>query len=286
MIKKVYDIMDKRFEIVNAVACVSSIKDIAFEKEIRIFPVIDDNKIMGVITHKELLSAHPNRIAADAMTVNFLCVSYEMPIWEARSIIKKKTVDLLLVKENNNLKGFITESVLEIEFGKHIDLLTGLYKTDYIYFHAYELMNKQNSMSFIFIDINNFGFIDKKYGHVYGDEVLKEIASLIDKNKPKGTYLCRYGGDEFLLLTPYQPEVAKKVAEELLQIISAQNFQNNVSISISAGISGEQKFGRGLTNVHSKVLKLINIASLACSEAKKKADKLCIKPGTDINEIA
>lgn len=284
MIKQVDDIMEKRFEVVNAVTCVSSIKEIALEKEIIIFPVIQDNEIIGVITHKELLSAHPNRIAADAMTANFFSVPTEMDIWEARNIIKKKA-DLLLVKENDNLKGFITESVLEIEFGKYIDLLTGLYKSDYVYYHAQELINIQNAISFIFIDINNFGHIDKKYGHVFGDKILKEIAVLLDKNKPRGTYLSRFGGDEFLLLAPYRPEIAKKLAEDLLQIISAQPL-HNIDISISAGISGEQVSDDALTNVYSKVLKLINTASLACSEAKNKTDKLCIRLGTDINEIA
>lgn len=281
MIRCVSDIMDRNFLTVKALDGVSYIKDLALEKKISHFPVVEEGKIIGVITYKELMVAHPNRIAADAMTANFLTINFDMPIWEAKYLFEEQNPNLFLVRENNIVAGIITNYILDIEFGKQIDLLTGLYKTDYIYFKALELMEKEIEISLIFIDINNFGTIDKKYGHIYGDKILKEIGLLLDRVKPKGTYLCRFGGDEFVLLTPFSAESAKKAAEDLLNAISARTYQNEIKVSVSAGISGGRRYNKRTTEVYTTIANLINIASLACTEAKK-SDTLHIEFGTDI----
>lgn len=282
----VSDIMDKNFYTVKALDCVSNIKDIAFSKKINYFPVQEDDRIIGVITYKELITAHPNRIAADAMTKNFIYINYDMPIYEAKGIFEERNLDLFLVVENNNIVGTVTSFVLDIEFGKHIDLLTGLHKTNYIFYHALELIENGVEISIIFIDVNNFGIIDKKYGHIHGDKVLKEIALLLDRNKPRGTFLCRFGGDEFVLLTPFKADIAKKVAEDLLEITSARTYQNEIKITISAGISGGRRYNRKTEDVYSTIINLINLASLACSEAKKDTNQSSIEFGTDITVIA
>lgn len=282
----VSDIMDKNFYTVEALDCVSNIKDIAFSKKINYFPVQEDDRIIGVITYKELITAHPNRIAADAMTKNFIYINYDMPIYEAKGIFEERNLDLFLVVENNNIVGTVTSFVLDIEFGKHIDLLTGLHKTNFIFYHALELIENGVEISIIFIDVNNFGIIDKKYGHIHGDKVLKEIALLLDRNKPRGTFLCRFGGDEFVLLTPFKADIAKKVAEDLLEITSARTYQNEIKITISAGISGGRRYNRKTEDVYSTIINLINLASLACSEAKKDTNQSSIEFGTDITVIA
>ena len=53
------------------------------------------------------------------------------------------------------------------------------------------------------IDINYFKKINDHYGHVAGDQILKETSSILKKLFPGARYY-RYGGDEFLVLT-YKP---------------------------------------------------------------------------------
>jgi len=286
MIKKVSEIMERHFREISALHGVHFLKDINLRERIGYFPVTENKKIIGIVTSKELIVAHNNRIAADAMNRNYLVVEDEMPIWEAKRILEEETIDVLIVAKNNEIQGIISRTVLDVEFGKHIDLLTGLYKTEYIFYHAHELIQSENEISIIFFDINNFGIIDKKYGHIYGDNVLKEIAGLLDHHKPDKTYLCRFGGDEFVLLTPFFLDSARKTAEELLGVISSNSFLNGVNISISAGISGGRRINNRAADGCETVANLINIASLACSQAKNSTDKLSIVLGSEGMGIA
>lgn len=281
MIKKVSDIMERHFREISALHGVHFLKDINQRYHIEYFPVTEGQKIIGIVTSKELIIAHNNRIAADAMNCNYLIIEDETPIWEAKRILEEEKIDLLIVANNSEILGIVSSTVLDIEFGKHIDLLTGLYKTEYIFYHAQELIQSENEISIIFFDINNFGIIDKKYGHIYGDNVLKEIACLLDRHKPDKTYLCRFGGDEFVLLTPFFLDSARQTAEELLNLIASNNFLNGVNISISAGIAGGRRINNRAADGCETVANLINIASLACSEAKNSTDKLSIVLGSE-----
>ncbi|MDK2820924.1 MAG: hypothetical protein PWP31_889 [Clostridia bacterium] len=286
MIRKVSNIMVKDFITVNSLDGVKTIKDIALEKGISYFPVMENDRVIGVITNKELIKAHPNRIAADAMTDSYVNININTSIWEAKELFEKKNVDILLVEQNNEVVGLITESVLDIELGKHIDLLTGLYKSDYIFYNAAKLIKNGNEISIIFIDVDNFSCIDKEYGHICGDKILKQVAVLLDRHKPKDTYLCRFGGDEFIVLTPYYMEQAKDAAKRLLDAVSEYPFLNEIKVTMSAGIVGGRRYNRRITEVYKTVSNLINIASLASAKAKKTRSELSIVYEADVNEIA
>lgn len=91
-----------------------------------------------------------------------------------------------------------------------------------------------------FIDADRFKQINDTLGHDYGDRVLKKIAEVLKKNCPEDGYVCRFGGDEFIVFFPGATEEAitafhDKVMEEL----------EGASISISMGtvltVPGENK---------------------------------------------
>ncbi len=86
------------------------------------------------------------------------------------------------------------------------DLLTGLYNRNFfnetIVRDIRKAERQHESLSIIIIDIDNFKDINDTYGHLHGDGVLRECARILKNAVRKSDFLCRYGGDEFVIVTP------------------------------------------------------------------------------------
>ncbi len=99
---------------------------------------------------------------------------------------------------------------------------------------------KKSPLSMLFVDIDNFKDFNDTYGHLTGDEVIKNVAYYLDKNKPIDYFVARYGGDEFVMLLPdTKLDEAKRYAAQLTQSIHAMKHLEHVSgkITVSIGLS-------------------------------------------------
>ena len=103
------------------------------------------------------------------------------------------------------------------------DPLTGLYNrrylTEYIEREMVRAKRETRQLSVIVSDIDHFKIINDTFGHQVGDKFLIEIASLMNKHARSSDIVCRYGGEEFLLVLPGTTiNSAHKRAEELRQM--------------------------------------------------------------------
>lgn len=100
----------------------------------------------------------------------------------------------------------------------------------------------------MFIDLDGFKDINDKYGHDMGDEVLKFVANRMQKVLRITDTVCRWGGDEFLILLPKVEDRQKvtEIAELLLTAIKKPfNCQGaDCRVSASIGIAGFPVNGR------------------------------------------
>ncbi|EPZ62266.1 diguanylate cyclase domain protein [[Clostridium] sordellii ATCC 9714] len=80
------------------------------------------------------------------------------------------------------------------------DNLTGVYNRGYFDEKYKELINNKFKFSILMIDIDNFKYLNDTFGHQFGDEVLKTITSVILNLLNERCVLCRYGGEEFVIL--------------------------------------------------------------------------------------
>ena len=96
-------------------------------------------------------------------------------------------------------------------------------------------------MSCILLDIDNFKSINDTYGHLEGDEVLRDVSKRT-LNSVRGTdIVARYGGEELIILLPQtNVDGATKYADRLLKTISEKPYKGipeDVIITVSIGIS-------------------------------------------------
>lgn len=127
------------------------------------------------------------------------------------------------------------------------DPLTGLYNYRFFterFHRELELSKRFNKpLSLIIIDIDHFKIFNDTYGHLAGDEVLKESAEIFRQNIRDEDTLCRYGGEEFLILLPATSiEEAHKCAERIRKAVAQHVVripENNkkISITVSGGVA-------------------------------------------------
>ncbi len=101
---------------------------------------------------------------------------------------------------------------------------------------------RPNPISLIFIDTDNFGMINKKYGHAVGDGVLREMVRRVKLGLRPTDIIARYGGEEFVVVLLDTPlDYAKETAEEIRQSIANTPFlvdeQRAVEMTVSCGVS-------------------------------------------------
>ncbi|MCM8709428.1 GGDEF domain-containing protein [Clostridium sp. SYSU_GA19001] len=287
MIKKAFDIIENNILKVNVLNATRKIQDIFQEKGTGCFIVYEEDKLTGVITKNELIGSHPNRIAADIMSHKYMRVDYGMYIWEIKEIFDlNEDINVILVEKENEVIGYITRTALNMELSKHIDLLTGLYKSEYMFYNTYKFIKHGKHATIIFIDLNNFGYVDKKYGHIVGDTILKNVSDILRNNLNPNSYLCRYAGDEFAIATPYCIEESKLLAEKIMRAIKSYPFLNDIPVSASIGITGCKIQNNKFRNISTYINKLVNTASLASTMAKKDINNLIIVENVEIDEIA
>jgi diguanylate cyclase (GGDEF)-like protein/PAS domain S-box-containing protein len=100
----------------------------------------------------------------------------------------------------------------------------------------------------VMMDIDHFKDVNDVYGHAAGDTVLKKLADMLTKQSRQGDFVCRFGGEEFVLVMPnIGIDVATGRANSLLNSISSLfvSFGKfNLTITVSMGISWYPAHGK------------------------------------------
>lgn len=121
-----------------------------------------------------------------------------------------------------------------------IDGLTGVFNRRYMDMILRKEFNRCDrygkSLSVCILDIDNFKSINDSRGHLFGDEVLREIATLIRGALREEDILCRYGGEEFLLILPEtDAEGAYTLSERIRTTVKADPFFRDNGVTFSGG---------------------------------------------------
>jgi diguanylate cyclase (GGDEF)-like protein len=130
-----------------------------------------------------------------------------------------------------------------------VDPLTGLANRRALE-HAVEVLKRDApgaAATVAIADIDHFKEINDRLGHAVGDEVLRVVAAILERFARREDLVCRYGGEEFvLLLGSSDKRVARSLTERMRAAIEAHPWDDiagrltvTISIGVAAGSAAE-----------------------------------------------
>ncbi|MCH7696907.1 MAG: EAL domain-containing protein, partial [Proteobacteria bacterium] len=127
--------------------------------------------------------------------------------------------------------------------------------------------NEQTEHALCYLDLDQFKVINDTCGHVAGDELLRQLGSLLQKEIRKRDTLARLGGDEFgVLMEHCSLKQAKRVATKLRKAIEAFRFvweERSFAIGVSIGLVP-------ITATSMNTIEILKQADAACYAAKDR----------------
>jgi diguanylate cyclase (GGDEF)-like protein len=132
----------------------------------------------------------------------------------------------------------------------YLDGLTGIFNRRFFELRIMEELERARrygtGMAVIMADIDQFKRLNDEFGHLLGDEVLRQVSSLFHQQLRKIDVVCRYGGEEFaILLTQITTHQAIAIAEKLRRMVEKFQFPGVPrTITISAGVAAFPAHGK------------------------------------------
>jgi diguanylate cyclase len=181
----------------------------------RLIVVDEDQTLIGIITQKELIFLTYNRWA-------LVMKEHQEELQEINTLLKAKNE--------------------EYELLASVDPLTKLYNR-YKFKQLFNsslatTLQREGVMSLLILDIDYFKQVNDRFGHNIGDVVLQEVAALLKGEIREIDIVCRWGGEEFVVLLPTASiEQAVVIAEKLRNKIASLEIKVVGNISASFGVA-------------------------------------------------
>lgn len=183
----------------------------------------EDRRLLGLTSCKKEIP----------IEIGLATVELEGKVYSMTSIIDRTEADRISQLEAINLQ--LTEAATH-------DYLTGLANRRLFIELVEKLMGlamrHEESLAFVFIDLDGFKQVNDQFGHNIGDLLLIEVANVLQRHVRKSDVVSRVGGDEFLLcLNQIKSfEDINKIVENQLHDIANIADINGYAVEISASI--------------------------------------------------
>jgi len=171
--------------------------------------------------------------------------------------------EVLVQKIEHDLIFITMNDITEYEEEIFTDQLTKVYNRKVLKNLMIEFFDTEIFVALL--DIDNFKSVNDTFGHLVGDEVLKEIASVLKHSLRREDKVIRWGGEEFLILFDgiSSIDIALKKAEQLREKIEKTHFPKVENVTCSFGVCSKK------VQNEEDFTALIEKADIALYKAKK-----------------
>jgi len=145
----------------------------------------------------------------------------------------------------------------EVELLATLDPLTGVANRRDLERELAARIEARQEFCILLFDLNGFKEINDQFGHLYGDEVLKQLAARLSGQVRARDYVCRWGGDEFVAILACDLGIAESRARQIAERLDGpyqirglgREIRAEVTVTLGlaqycAGESPEQLLGR------------------------------------------
>lgn len=234
--------------------------------------VVDGDRLVGIVTNECLASLTDEVPVREAMESPQILIEADTDVRRVAETFVEQNLERAPVMKGGKFLGIVTASMLLKELRRSWDPLTGLSWSDGLREWGIEALRNGREIVVLFIDLNDFGDYNKRYGHVVGDKVLQKVAELLSEHvDPRRGVLVRYGGDEFAIGISGTQEQGQELAEEIRDRtgdIVLPEAQEPVTFCVGVA-GGKRTKERENTHYSSTLDNLINLASQECILQKR-----------------
>ena len=163
-------------------------------------------------------------------------------------------------------KNEFVDTITNQNNGLYTDSLTGTYNRRYYDEQVKGMIHMVDG--FALVDVDNFKYVNDRYGHEVGDLALRKIGEILMSSTRKVDTVIRYGGDEFFIVFSEIPaEVLKTRIEDIREAVESVSFEGYPELRLSVSIGAIHNSG---------VMKdILGRADQAMYKAKKEKNKVC-----------
>lgn len=152
------------------------------------------------------------------------------------------------------------------------DQITGAYNRKGLYAELQSRIDRAIGFSIIYINLNNFKFINDSYGHAYGDELLRKTVKRIKMRYGDNCTVARIGGAELVVVIDNKISIIQEIADRLVETLREKAIlivDDNKVECYTDGFAGVSSFPDNATDYES----LIKYADIAVTEAMARKSK-------------
>ncbi|MDO5770357.1 MAG: GGDEF domain-containing protein [Psychrobacter sp.] len=242
------------------------------------------------LVNQVLLSTKPSTELLDSLSITAKEVAQikafksSQLFWFATYFYFAMPKAIVIVSVFRAMLSIIERNKLNIQYNADHDALTGIKNRRCVLDWIHQTLLKEANVnsdnqhySVILLDLDSFKAVNDTYGHQVGDQVLKEVAQLLEKAMERQHVVSRYGGEEFLLALPQTShETALLIAEALKKEIEAMviHLEADESFQVTASFGVATLPHHEVKRLQATYLQIISADKIKALRSYQMSEKL------------